>query len=285
MAILLDLTCFNISLTRVRSPTHSPEWVQETLLIRCRRSFLRALKQGPARPLACFELARNPKVRAKLLDTLPILNVDDEILSSKTVRTEPSFGYLEACIKETLRLHPIASEMGRRTGDQWIKLAEYDLPPHTVVPASYRDLHRNEQHFPQALRFWPERFLPDGERGDAPPAEYESPRIVSVCETWVLTSAQVRGLLSILCGQAFFYWNQVSSSFLHYVGGFYAKTNYSFAWAEMRMIAANLLSRFDVVEVSGQDVDFRQYITMQFSTGHWKAVLIPRRALHISTEA
>lgn len=57
----------------------------------------------------------------------------------------------------------------------------------------------------------------------------------------------------------------------------WADVNPSFAWAEMRMIAANLLSRFDVVEVSGQDVDFRQYITMQFSTGHWKAIIIPRR--------
>lgn len=51
----------------------------------------------------------------------------------------------------------------------------------------------------------------------------------------------------------------------------------SFAWAEMRMVAANVLSRFDVVEVPGQHVDFRQYITMQFATGHWKVMLKPRQ--------
>lgn len=42
------------------------------------------------------------------------------------------------------------------------------------------------------------------------------------------------------------------------------------------MVAANLLQRFDVLEVPGQEIDFRQYITMQFATGHWKVVLKPR---------
>ncbi|CAH0046015.1 unnamed protein product [Clonostachys solani] len=190
---------------------------------------------------ACLflELARNPSVRARLLDTLPVLDMNDDIVTSKSVRNEPQFTYLEACIKETLRLHPIASEMGRRTGDQWVKLVGYDLPPHTVVSASYRDLHRNEQYFPQALRFWPERFLPEGERGEAPPADMDA--------------------------------------YYPFSAGKHSCIGINFAWAEMRMIAANLLSRFDVVEVSGQDIDFRQYITMQFSTGHWKAILIPRR--------
>lgn len=44
----------------------------------------------------------------------------------------------------------------------------------------------------------------------------------------------------------------------------------------MRMVAANILSRFDIAEVPGQDIDFRQYITMQFATGHWKVTLKPR---------
>ena len=50
----------------------------------------------------------------------------------------------------------------------------------------------------------------------------------------------------------------------------------SFAWAEMRMVAANFLSRFDIDEVPGQDVDFRQFITMQFATGNWKTIIKQR---------
>lgn len=41
----------------------------------------------------------------------------------------------------------------------------------------------------------------------------------------------------------------------------------------MRMVAANLFSRYDFEEVSGQTVDYRQYITMQFKTGSWKVYL------------
>ncbi|KAM0321854.1 hypothetical protein ACHAQA_009859 [Verticillium albo-atrum] len=173
--------------------------------------------------IACLflELARNPSVCKRLLDSLPIQSFSDDIVSSKTVRTDPHYEYLEACIKENLRMHPIASEMGRRTGKEWVNLMGYDLPPHTVVSASYRALHRNEEFWPQAQRFWPERFLSEDKRGDAPAAD--------------------------------------------------------FAWAEMRVVAANILSRFDILEVPGQDIDFRQYITMQFATGSWKVLLKPRQ--------
>ncbi|KAF9775708.1 hypothetical protein IL306_006168 [Fusarium sp. DS 682] len=126
--------------------------------------------------IACLflELARSPRVRSKLFETLPAVSCDniDDIIVSKTVRNSSNYDYLEACIKENLRLHPIASEMGRRTGDQWVNLGGYDLPPHTVVSASYRDLHRNEAYWPDALSFIPERWLPDSQRGEYPAAEY-----------------------------------------------------------------------------------------------------------------
>ncbi|TDZ24851.1 Cytochrome P450 monooxygenase FUS8 [Colletotrichum orbiculare MAFF 240422] len=185
-----------------------------------------------------LELARNPDVRAKLFASLPAKGFRDDIVTSKSVRSEDQYEYLEACIKENLRLHPIASEMGRRTGDQWVNLCGYDLPPHTVVSASYRDLHRNEAFWPQAERFWPERWLPEDRREGAPAPDMDA--------------------------------------YYPFSGGKHSCIGINFAWAEMRMVAANLLQRFDVPEVPGQDIDFRQYITMQFATGHWKVVLKPR---------
>lgn len=106
-----------------------------------------------------LELARNPTVRAKLLDSLPTVSIFDEgVVSAKSVRVEKDrYEYLEACIKENLRLHPIASELGRRTGADQMEIGGYSLPPYTVVCASYRAVHRSEQYWPQALRFWPER--------------------------------------------------------------------------------------------------------------------------------
>lgn len=106
-----------------------------------------------------LELARNPIVRSKLLAALPIVSIHDEnVVSAKSVRLEKEqYEYLEACIKENLRLHPIASELGRRTGADWMDLGGYSLPPYTVVCASYRAVHRSETYWPQPLRFWPER--------------------------------------------------------------------------------------------------------------------------------
>ncbi|KAK2053332.1 cytochrome P450 [Colletotrichum caudatum] len=185
-----------------------------------------------------LELARNPGVRAKLLASLPSKSFNDEIVSSKAVRNGEEYEYLEACIKENLRLHPIASEMGRRTGNQWVELCGYNLPPHTVVSASYRDLHRNEKYWPQAERFWPERWLPEDKRDGAPAPDMDA--------------------------------------YYPFSGGKHSCIGINFAWAEMRMVAANVLQRFNVIEVPGQNIDFRQYITMQFATGNWKVVLVPR---------
>ncbi|GFN13409.1 cytochrome P450 [Aspergillus tubingensis] len=78
--------------------------------------------------IACFflELLRNPDTKEKLVKSLPVLQPSDPIISSKTVRTSPEYEYLEACIKEVLRLHPIASEMGRRTERRILPSCSYD---------------------------------------------------------------------------------------------------------------------------------------------------------------
>lgn len=52
--------------------------------------------------------------------------------------------------------------------------------------------------------------------------------------------------------------------------------NHSFAYAEIRTVSANILSRFDVEEVDHKKIHFRQYITMQFHDGKWNAKLTPR---------
>ncbi|KAI6264929.1 hypothetical protein MCOR29_002256 [Pyricularia oryzae] len=191
--------------------------------------------------IACLflELARNADVRAKLLASLPARGAGDEVVASKAIRSDAGqYWYLEACIKENLRLHPIASEMGRRTGKDWVTIMGYDLPPHTVVSASYRDLHRNEKYWPEPLRFWPERWLPEGQRDGAPAADM--------------------------------------NAYYPFSAGKHSCIGINFAWAEMRMVAANIFSRFDIEEVPGQVIDFRQYITMQFHTGNWRVVLRPR---------
>jgi cytochrome P450 len=118
-----------------------------------------------------LELIRNPEVKERLLATLPVLSPNDPIIDGKFVRSNPRFSYLSACIKETLRLHPIASEMGRQTGKDWVSLMGYNLPPHTVVSASYRHLHRDPDIWDNPLQFYPERWIGQNKENEVPHPE------------------------------------------------------------------------------------------------------------------
>lgn len=193
-----------------------------------------------------LELARNPDVRQKLMKTLPLLSVSDPLLDGVNIRNDPRYEYLTACIKENLRMHPIASELGRRTLDTPVVLnGGIEIPPYTVVSASYRAIHLNEEYWPQASRFWPERFLPADHpmKGDAPDADL--------------------------------------SAYFPFSGGAHSCVGMNFAWHEMRVVIANYMARFDIKEVPNQKLDIRQFITMQFHDGNWNAVLYPRASSEV----
>jgi cytochrome P450 len=123
--------------------------------------------------MACLfvELARTPAALTKLLASLPVLGPSSPILDSKTVRTDPQYRYLEACLKENLRMNPIASELGRRTLDKGHNVNGFEIPPYTIVSASYRALHRDKRYWPEPNRFWPERWLEGEEMEGAPEPE------------------------------------------------------------------------------------------------------------------
>ncbi|TLD36766.1 cytochrome p450 [Venturia nashicola] len=190
--------------------------------------------------LGCLflQIARNPDVKQKLFDSLPVLAANGPVISAKAIRDDPTYAYLNAVIKECLRLNPIASELGRRTGTQWQKIGGVDLPPHTVVSVSYRKLHLDERYWPEPERFWPERWLEDGQRDGAPKA----------------------------CMEAYFPFS----------AGKHSCIGINFANAELAVVSANMLSRYDVEEVPGQVVDWRQFITLCFKDGKWRVKLKPR---------
>lgn len=93
------------------------------------------------------DLARRPQLLARVRQAA---DEDDE-------------AYLEATVKEAMRLRPVIANVARRL-NRPATVAGYDLPAGVVVFPSIQLVHHRDDVFPDADQFRPERFL-----GDAPP--------------------------------------------------------------------------------------------------------------------
>lgn len=93
------------------------------------------------------DLARRPQLLARV----------------RRAADEDDDAYLEATVKEAMRLRPVIANVARRL-NQPATVAGYDLPAGVVVFPSIQLVQHREDVFPDADQFRPERFL-----GDAPP--------------------------------------------------------------------------------------------------------------------
>jgi Fe-S cluster assembly iron-binding protein IscA len=75
--------------------------------------------------------------------------------------------YLEAVVKETLRLRPVIMSVGRVVRGKPFELGGYLIPPGVEINPSIATIHRREDRYPNARSFRPERFL-----GSDPPDTY-----------------------------------------------------------------------------------------------------------------
>ena len=66
--------------------------------------------------------------------------------------------YLDAVVKETLRLRPPVPVVVRNLLEP-LRLGGHDLPAGTTVAPCIHLIHRDERHYPEAHRFCPERFV------------------------------------------------------------------------------------------------------------------------------
>jgi cytochrome P450 family 135 len=118
-----------------------------------RDELLTLLSDGPtSTSLAwAFErLLRNPETLAR---------------SRREIDEDLGDAYLDAVVKETLRLRPPVPVVVRTLREP-MRLAGRDLPAGTVVAPCIHLLHRDPRHYPEPLRFRPERFL------EKPPGTY-----------------------------------------------------------------------------------------------------------------
>ncbi|MEX0992937.1 MAG: cytochrome P450 [Solirubrobacterales bacterium] len=75
--------------------------------------------------------------------------------------TSGAGSYLEATIKETLRVRPVIMDVGRKTSES-VELAGYEIPPGIILTPSIGLVHLLPEIYPDPHEFRPERFLGEG---------------------------------------------------------------------------------------------------------------------------
>ncbi|ADB30032.1 cytochrome P450 [Kribbella flavida DSM 17836] len=82
----------------------------------------------------------------------------DELAAAQRAADSGDDERLEAITKESLRLHPVVYQVGRRLTET-VDLAGYRLPRGTTIMAALGLVHADGEHYPAAGEFRPDRFL------------------------------------------------------------------------------------------------------------------------------
>ena len=114
-----------------------------------------------------YNLARYPDVTRRCQD-----EIDQQIGSRKPVASDVSrLAYVEATIKENLRLYPPAIGVFLRQATSDLEIGGYDVSRGSLVTLSSFVTHRDARWFPDPMSFDPSRFLePNADR--IPPGAY-----------------------------------------------------------------------------------------------------------------
>ena len=89
----------------------------------------------------------------------------DLLLHSPAVHRRASEGddeYLDAVVKESLRIRPVIPGVGRVVRGEPFRLNGYEIPPGVEINPSIRVIHRRADLYPDPGAFRPERFLGPG---------------------------------------------------------------------------------------------------------------------------
>ncbi|RDD36292.1 Cytochrome P450 10 [Trichoplax sp. H2] len=102
-----------------------------------------------------YNLGRNPHVQDKLRSEVRSVMKDCKEPDTGIIEKMP---YLRSCVKETLRLQPIALALPRAI-DSDLVLSGYKVPAKTLVMIASYVMSRDESVFPNSSQYMPERWL------------------------------------------------------------------------------------------------------------------------------
>ncbi|KAL4361684.1 hypothetical protein GQ457_04G038840 [Hibiscus cannabinus] len=105
---------------------------------------------------AMTELLRHPDIMKKLVEEIDTVAGKHNLVDDSHL---PQLTYLEAIIKETLRLHPVAPLLLPHFSSEASTIAGYTIPKHSKVFINAWAMQRNPDLWEDPHSFQPERFL------------------------------------------------------------------------------------------------------------------------------
>ncbi|KAL5203476.1 hypothetical protein ABZP36_014428 [Zizania latifolia] len=102
------------------------------------------------------ELVRNPRVQKKLQEELDHVVGHDRVMSETDFQNLP---YLQAVVKESLRLHPTTPLMLPHKVSKNVKIGGYNIPKGANVMVNVWAIARDPKNWSNPLEYRPERFM------------------------------------------------------------------------------------------------------------------------------
>ncbi|KAG5321231.1 CP4V2 protein, partial [Pseudoatta argentina] len=108
-----------------------------------------------------FMLANFPEIQEKVYKELMTIYGTETLISAPVKYDNlQHMHYLDQVIKETMRLFPTTPIIGRRLTED-VKIGNFILPKNTSIIIILILMNRQEQYWPNPLKFDPDRFLPE----------------------------------------------------------------------------------------------------------------------------
>ncbi|XP_074270533.1 cytochrome P450 76AD1-like [Silene latifolia] len=106
---------------------------------------------------AMTELLRNPEKLAKAQNELDqVVGKNNGPIQESDISKLP---YIQAVVKETMRLHPPGPFLIPHKADKDVELCDFIVPKNAQIWVNIWSIGRDSNVWPNALLFWPERFL------------------------------------------------------------------------------------------------------------------------------
>jgi len=112
--------------------------------------------------LATLVLAGHETTATALSWAVDLLQRNPDVLRQLRTDTGEDPAYLDAVIREVLRIRPVVPMVGR-TVTEPVQIGTHEIPAGTDLAVAMILTHHREDVFPEPTRFRPERFLADGD--------------------------------------------------------------------------------------------------------------------------